>query len=317
MTVSVPDSIASLRGEWLKHLRGVRRLADATLEAYQRDLDQFLDFLAARASVGPEPASELTVAALSNLRPADLRGFLALRRREGAGNRTLMRQLASLRSFARYGERVGKMTASAFTATRGPRIGKTLPRPLTPTAACAVSSVDARRGDERPPWILLRDAAVLTLLYGCGLRISEALSIRANDRPGPATDVLTVRGKGGKYRSVPLIPAVIAATDAYAEACPWTLGGDRPFFVGARGGPLSPRIIQLAVEQMRGALGLPPGATPHSLRHSFATHLLGRGGDLRAIQELLGHASLSTTQIYTQVEPTRLLAAYDAAHPRA
>jgi integrase/recombinase XerC len=317
MDSTSPDSIASLRAEWLRHLRGVRRLAEATLEAYGRDLDQFLAFMAARMASRPGAGGDLTLAALSALRPADLRGFLALRRRDGAGNRTLMRQLASLRSFARYGERTGRISASAFTATRGPRIGKTLPRPLTPTAARAVSHVDSRKGDERPQWILLRDAAVLTLLYGCGLRISEALSIRANDRPGPATDVLTVRGKGGKYRSVPLIPAVIAATDAYAEACPWKLVGDRPFFVGARGGPLSPRIIQLAVEQMRGALGLPPGATPHSLRHSFATHLLGRGGDLRAIQELLGHASLSTTQIYTKVESTRLLAAYDAAHPRA
>jgi integrase/recombinase XerC len=177
--------------------------------------------------------------------------------------------------------------------------------------------VDTRAGDTRDPWILARDAAVLALLYGSGLRIAEALSISRQDAPVGAVDSVTVLGKGGKERSVPVIAPVRAAIEAYLALCPYPLPAKGPLFVGARGGPLSPRIIQYAMETMRSALGLPDTATPHALRHSFATHLLSRGGELRSIQELLGHASLSTTQIYTQVDATRLMAAYDAAHPRA
>lgn len=306
-----PSALARLRGQWLGHLAGVRRLSPATLEAYARDLDQFLAFLA--GETGREPA----LGDLSALKPADLRRFMGQRRKDGIGNRTLMRQLAALRSFARFGDRKGLVTASAFFAARGPRIGRTLPRPLTATAARTVTTIGPRQGEERPRWVLLRDAAVLGLLYGCGLRISEALSLRVRDRPTADHDVLTVTGKGGKRRSTPVLPSVIAAIDDYVAQCPWKLRGDEPLFVGVRGGQLSPRIIQLAVESLRGALGLPESATPHSLRHSFATHLLGRGGDLRAIQELLGHASLSTTQVYTRIDAARLLAAYDAAHPRA
>jgi integrase/recombinase XerC len=301
----------TLRRDWLSHLAHERRLSPKTLEAYGRDLGQFATFLDGHLAVAP------SLAALAALKPADLRAFLGQRRRDGVGNRTLMRQLAALRSFARFGERTGKLTAAAFTAARGPRIGKSLPRPLDARAAKAVTQADTRAGEKREAWVLARDAAVLGLLYGCGLRISEALSLSRAQAPRHAGDTLTVIGKGSKTRMVPVLPVVVAAIEAYLSLCPWRLPPEGPLFLGAKGGPLSPRIIQLAVEGLRGSLGLPSSATPHSLRHSFATHLLGRGGDLRAIQELLGHASLSTTQIYTRIDSARLMAAYDAAHPRA
>lgn len=301
----------SFRSDWLSHLSAERRLSPKTLEAYARDLGQFAAFLTEHLDGAP------SLADIAALKPVDLRAFLGQRRRDGVGNRTLMRQLAALRSFARFGERNGKLTAAAFTATRGPRLGKSLPRPLEPASARAVTQADTRAGEEREQWILARDAAVLGLLYGSGLRISEALSLSLAQAPQSAGETLTVLGKGSKTRMVPVLPVVVTAIAEYLKLCPWRLPPEGPLFVGAKGGPLSPRIIQLAVEGLRGALGLPSSATPHALRHSFATHLLGRGGDLRAIQELLGHASLSTTQIYTRIDSTRLMAAYDAAHPRA
>jgi integrase/recombinase XerC len=301
----------SFRRDWLSHLSSERRLSPKTLEAYGRDLGQFVAFLSEHLGAPP------TLTDIAGLKPADLRAFLGRRRRDGVGNRTLMRQLAALRSFARFGEHSGKLPAAAFAATRGPRLAKSLPRPLEPAAARAVTQAATRAGEEREPWILARDAAVLGLLYGSGLRISEALSLTRARAPLQAGDTLTVIGKGNKTRMVPVLPVVIAAIAGYLKLCPWRLPPEGPLFVGAKGGPLSPRIIQLAVEGLRGALGLPSSATPHALRHSFATHLLGRGGDLRAIQELLGHASLSTTQIYTRIDSARLMAAYDAAHPRA
>lgn len=305
------SDVESLCRDWLAHLGDERRLSPKTLEAYRRDLGQFTGFLAGYLEA---PA---TIADLAALKPLDLRAFLAERRRAGVGNRTLMRQLAALRSFARFGERRGVLTAAAFAATRGPRLGKTLPRPLDAQAARAVTRTEARAGEEREAWVLARDAAVLALLYGSGLRISEALSLTRAQAPQSAGETLTVIGKGSKTRMVPVLPVVVEAITTYIALCPWRLAPDGPLFLGLKGGALSPRIIQLAVEGLRGALGLPSSATPHSLRHSFATHLLGRGGDLRAIQELLGHASLSTTQIYTRIDSARLLAAYDAAHPRA
>jgi integrase/recombinase XerC len=228
-----------------------------------------------------------------------------------------MRQLAALRSFARHLEREGHGTASAFAAIRSPKVDKTLPRPLSAVSAVAVTDAGTRAGEARKPWILARDAAVLSLLYGAGLRISEALGLQRRDAPVNGTDAITVTGKGSKMRSVPVIPPIQRAVEEYLSLCPYVMKPEEPLFVGARGGPLSPRIIQLAVEELRGALGLPDSATPHALRHSFATHLLARGGDLRGIQELLGHASLSTTQLYTKVDATRLMEAFDAAHPRA
>ncbi|CAM5762307.1 tyrosine recombinase XerC [Bosea minatitlanensis] len=301
----------SFRRDWLGHLSAERRLSPKTLEAYARDLGQFAAFLTEHLGGAP------TLADIAGLKPVDLRAFLGRRRRDGVGNRTLMRQLAALRSFARFGERNGKLGAAAFAATRGPRLGKSLPRPLEPASARAVTQAGTRAGEEREPWILARDAAVLGLLYGSGLRISEALSLARAQAPRSAGETLTVIGKGSKTRMVPVLPVVVEAIAEYLRLCPWRLPPEGPLFVGAKGGPLSARIIQLAVEGLRGALGLPSSATPHSLRHSFATHLLGRGGDLRAIQELLGHASLSTTQIYTRIDSARLMATYDAAHPRA
>ena len=229
-----------------------------------------------------------------------------------------MRALAGVRSFARHLEREGKGRVGALAAVRAPKIAKTLPKPLAISAAKRLADADLRSGEERGPWILARDAAVLALLYGSGLRISEALGLQRKAVPAPGKgDALTVTGKGNKQRMVPVLPQVLGLIADYVKLCPYDLPADGALFVGARGGPLSPRVVQLAMARLRGALGLPETATPHALRHSFATHLLARGGDLRAIQELLGHASLSTTQIYTAVDTERLMDVYRSAHPRA
>src|SRR5271166_1767298 len=302
--------LTELASAWLRHLAGERRAAALTLESYARDLRQFLAFAAVHFGAVP------TLATIAGLSPADLRAFLAARREKGAGSRSLLRQLAGLRSFTRYLQRGGKAQSAAFAAVRAPKAARRLPKPLTVGAACEVANAEARAGEDRPSWILARDAAVLGLLYGAGLRISEALGIKRRDAPVGGNDALRVVGKGSKTRDVPVIEPVRRGIEAYLALCPYALPPDRPLFVGAKGGPLSPRIIQLAVERLRGALGLPDTATPHALRHSFATHLLGRGGDLRTIQELLGHASLSTTQIYTAVDGARLVEAYRSAHPR-
>lgn len=296
---------------WLASLRDERRLAAKTLEAYARDVRQFLAFLSDRFEA---PAD---VADFIGLAPADLRGFLAYRRSEEIDPRSLQRALSALRSLARYLERSGAGRASAFSALRSPRAGRRLPRPLAIADAKAVATTEVRDGEARDPWILARDAAVLALCYGAGLRIGEALSIRRKDAPIGEIDQLTILGKGQKTRVAPVIVPVRAAVETYLALCPYALKPEGPLFVGAKGGPLSPRIVQLTMERLRGALGLPDSATPHALRHSFATHLLARGGDLRTIQELLGHASLSTTQIYTAVDSARLIEAYRSAHPRA
>lgn len=297
--------------QWLASLAKERRLSPKTVEAYARDLRQFLTFLTGHLG---EPPS---VKAILELKPLDIRSFLAARRMGSVQSRSLMRQLAALRSFARHLEREGHGTASAFAAIRTPKVDRNLPRPLSAASAVAVTDTELRAGENRKPWILARDAAVLSLLYGAGLRISEALGLQRRDAPANGIDSVTVTGKGGKMRSVPVIPPIQRAVEDYLHLCPYAVPPEGPLFVGARGGPLSPRIIQLAVEELRGALGLPASATPHALRHSFATHLLARGGDLRGIQELLGHTSLSTTQLYTKVDATRLMDAFDSAHPRA
>jgi integrase/recombinase XerC len=296
---------------WLASLAKERRLSAKTVEAYARDLRQFLAFLTHHLG---EPPS---VKGILGLKPLDIRAFLAARRMDAVGSRSLMRQLAALRSFARHLEREGHGTASAFAAIRTPKVDKNLPRPLSAASAVAVTDARTRASENRKPWILARDAAVLSLLYGAGLRISEALGLQRRDAPVDGIDTITVTGKGGKMRSVPVIPPIQRAMEDYLQLCPYAIPPESPLFVGARGGPLSPRIIQLAVEELRGALGLPDSATPHALRHSFATHLLAKGGDLRGIQELLGHASLSTTQLYTKVDAARLMDAFNAAHPRA
>jgi integrase/recombinase XerC len=294
---------------WLRHLGDERRFSAKTVEAYRRDVLQFLAFLAEHLGGAP------SLKELAALTPADVRAFMAARRGDGIGSRSLMRTLAGLRGFARFLERRGKGKVAALTAVRAPKIGKTLPRPLPASAAKRVADPGLAAGDGREAWIHARDAALLALLYGSGLRISEALGLPRGDFD--SADALTVTGKGRKRRMVPLLPQVQKLIADYIALCPRDLPPDGPLFVGVKGGPLSARVVQLAMARLRGALGLPETATPHALRHSFATHLLARGGDLRAIQELLGHASLATTQIYTEVDAERLIEAYRSAHPRA
>ena len=307
--LAAASDVATETAAWLRFLGAERRMADKTLEAYARDVGQFMDFLAGHLGGAP------TLKQLAKLTPADVRAFMAARRGEGLSSRSLMRVLAGTRSFARFLERNGKGKVGALAAVRAPKAGKTLPKPLAIAAAKRISDTDLREGETRAPWILARDAAVLALLYGSGLRISEALSLKRKEFT--ENDAITVTGKGNKTRMVPVLPQVTKSIAGYLELCPLDLPCDGPLFVGARGGPLSPRVVQLTMARLRGALGLPDTATPHALRHSFATHLLARGGDLRAIQELLGHASLSTTQIYTAVDSERLLEVYSSAHPRA
>lgn len=308
---SADPSIAQEMTRWLSHLGAERRLSPKTLEAYGRDLRQCLDFLCAHWG------ERVTLARFAALEATDIRAFMAMRRADDIAGRSLMRALAGLRSFGRFLEREGKGKVGALSAIRAPKVAKSLPKPLPMASAKRLADADERAGEERESWILARDAAVMALLYGSGLRISEALGLKRREVPRPGEgDVLIVTGKGNKTRMVPVLQNVLALVQDYVAMCPYPLPAEGPIFVGARGGPLSPRIIQLAMERLRGALGLPDSATPHALRHSFATHLLSRGGDLRAIQELLGHSSLSTTQVYTGIDAERLLEVYASAHPR-
>ena len=306
------ESIALELTRWLSHLRAERRLSPKTLEAYARDTRQCLDFLCEHWG------ERVTLKRFAAIEAADIRAFMAMRRADEIAGRSLMRALAGLRSFGRFLEREGKGKLGALSAIRAPKIAKSLPKPIQMNAAKRLADADERAGETRETWVLMRDAAVMALLYGSGLRISEALGLKRRDVPRPGEgDVLIVTGKGNKTRMVPVLQNVLTLIADYVATCPYPIPADGPIFVGARGGPLSPRIIQLAMERLRGALGLPDSATPHALRHSFATHLLSRGGDLRAIQELLGHASLSTTQVYTGIDSERLLEVYRSAHPRS
>jgi integrase/recombinase XerC len=315
----LPDSypfatleVAATAGRWLAYLAAERRMSPKTVEAYARDLRQLLAFLAEHFG------RKVSLTMLARLQPQDVRAFMAARRSAGIGSRSLMRALAAARSFARALERDGGGAVGALSAVRSPRLPRSLPKPVAAAAARRMTDTAVRTGETHEPWVLARDAAVLALLYGSGLRISEALGLTRHSVPAPgAGDTLVVTGKGNKTRMVPVLPQVLQLVADYVALCPYDLPADGPLFLGVKGGRLSPRIVQLAVERLRGALGLPETATPHALRHSFATHLLARGADLRAIQELLGHASLSTTQIYTAVDVEQLMAAYRSAHPRA
>jgi len=302
----------SAAAQWLGHLRSERRLSPKTLEAYGRDLQQCIAFL------GEHWGETVSLKRFASLEATDIRAFMASRRSGGIAGRSLMRALAGLRSFGRFLEREGRGKVGALAAIRAPKVSRSLPKPIQMSAAKQMADADLRAGENREQWILARDAAVMALLYGSGLRISEALGLKRRDVPAPGEgDVLLVTGKGNKTRMVPVLQNVLTLIADYVALCPHDLPAASSIFVGARGGPLSPRIIQFTMERLRGSLGLPDSATPHALRHSFATHLLSRGGDLRAIQELLGHASLSTTQIYTGVDAERLLEVYRTAHPRS
>lgn len=293
---------------WLAHLGHGCGHARLTIIAYERDLRQFLGYLDAQLGRRPELSD------LSALRTPMFRGFLASRRRQATSGRSLARALSALRSFFRWLEAEEILTSRAVLSVTRPRVPHGLPKPLTVDRAAALVEGGARAELD---WIVARDTAVLLLLYGSGLRISEAIGLTVGEAPSAERDTLRITGKGDKERVVPVLPVTIEAISRYQKLCPYRLDPRGALFRGAKGGPLSPRLIQLAVARARAGLGLPETATPHALRHSFATHLLASGADLRQIQELLGHASLSTTQIYTEVDRDRLLAVYDAAHPRS
>lgn len=300
---------AALHAQWVAHLRDERGFAANSVEAYERDVGAFLDFL--QSHLGGAPSSK----DLAELEPRDLRAYLAHRRQgpDALADRSLSRALAAIRSFYRYLERRHKLANPRLSLVRGPKLKRALPRPVSEQAAQDL--IAEAEASAAQPWIGARDAALVTLLYASGLRISEALSLTGADQPLPET--LRVTGKGGKQRLVPMLRAAREAIEAYAIGCPHALAKDEPLFRGVRGGPMSPRDAQALMARLRGRLGLPSSATPHALRHSFATHLLANGGDLRAIQDLLGHESLSTTQTYASVETQKILQAYRTAHPRA
>ena len=300
--------LLSARKDWLEQLQKTRRVAKLTVEAYERDSRQFLSFLCQHLGHIPD------ISDLSGLRVADMRSFLAYRRNMGVGSRSLGRGLAGIRSFFNFLTRAGLADVPAARIVRTPKQPKSLPKPLN--IADALHIVDKKNQLDDEPWVASRNAAILTLCYGCGLRISEALSLTPADFSDKNATSIYVTGKGGKTRLVPVIPAVHEAIEDYLSCCPFILPPDQPLFRGVRGGKLQRAIVERAVQQLRSSLGLPDSVTPHALRHSFATHLLSRGGDLRTIQELLGHASLSTTQIYTGVDTDRLMEVYKKAHPR-
>lgn len=292
---------------FLAYLKAERRASAHTQRNYEAALSRFLGFLTGHLGA---PAS---LDALARLDARDFRAFLAARRAGGVGAATLKLELSALRSLYAFLRRREGVENDAIGVMRGPKAKERLPRPVSEVDAKALIE-DCAAGGE-PPWVKARDAALFTLLYGAGLRISEALSLRRGD--APFGERLRILGKGGKTRDAPLIPVAREAVDVYLTLCPYGTGADDPLFYSVRGKPLSPRLAQRGMEARRRRLGLPDSATPHALRHAFATHLLAAGGDLRAIQELLGHASIAATQRYTKVDAERLLAVYDQAHPRA
>ncbi len=294
---------------FLGHLTGERRLSKKTVEAYQRDLSAFLEFVTTHLD------DTIHLGKLATLKPNDFRAYLAHRRR---GNKPLsaasiQRQLSAIRTFYRYLERRWDVRNAALPLIKGPRAKRPLPKPLSISGAKELISEGTLMGGEA--WVEARNTAVLTLCYGAGLRISEALSLTGAEIP--LGQSLSLTGKGSKTRIVPIISAIREAVQKYIELCPYPLMANQPIFRGVRGKTLRPEIIQKEVRKLRSALGLPETATPHALRHSFATHLLAGGGDLRTIQQLLGHASLSTTQRYTEVDANALMRVHKAAHPRA
>ena len=307
ITYSAEPAVVAAIAEWRGWLAHERRASRHTLDAYERDLSAFFRFLSEHLGFPPGMRD------LEGLKPADFRGYLAKRGSAGLSRASTARAMSALRGFFRFLGRNHLADNAAIDGLRTPKVPKSVPRALS--EAEALESVDAIADLSDEPWIAKRDTAVVTLLYGCGLRIGEALALNRGQAPKGETMIIT--GKGNKQRMVPVLPVVVAAIEDYLATCPYPLGDDDPLFVGARGGRLNPGVAQRQMRRLRALLGLSDTATPHALRHSFATHLLAGGGDLRTIQELLGHASLSSTQRYTEVDAARLSAVYRAAHPRA
>jgi len=305
-----PKTAEGARQAWLQHLAHERRASPRTLEAYGFAAARYIAFLERHRG------EALSVPGLATVTAAEVRAWLAHLRTgdHPLSPRSLSQSLSAIRTFHRFLDRRLDAPNAAMTLVRGPRVKPSAPRPVTEDQAAGLLAEPGLDPD-REDWEAARDQAVLSLLYGCGLRISEALSLKRSD--APLGDVLRITGKGSKTRMVPVLPAVRASVDAYVAELSFVVEADEPLFRAKRGGPLSPRHVQATVQALRGRLGLPASATPHALRHSFATHLLGAGADLRSIQELLGHASLSTTQRYTEVDAAALLGAYNRAHPHA
>ena len=303
----ISPALGAALADWLDTERALKGAAENTLTAYRADVTGFLAFMALHhgGAEGLGPIARLSV--------SDMRAWMARERADGLGARSLARKLSAVKTFYRWLARREGFEPTAVLLTRSPKYTRKLPRPLAEDAARAM--IDRVEVQAREAWVGARDVAVVTLLYGCGLRISEALGLTGRDFPLPAS--LRILGKGGKERMVPVIAAAREAVADYVAICPWPVEPDAPLFRGIRGGALNGRAIQKVMELSRMQLGLPATATPHAMRHSFATHLLNKGGDLRAIQELLGHASLSTTQAYTAVDTARLIEVYEAAHPKA
>lgn len=294
-----------LLDQWLAQLAGSRGASAATLIAYRHDVGGYLGFMSQHIG------ADLGLTALGAVTTADLRAWMAQARANDLGARSLGRALSAVKTFYRWLGQSHGIATSAVLAMRSPKAGARLPRPISPAAARDV--LDRTELQAAEPWVAARDVAVVTLLYGCGLRISEALGLTRADTP--LAEVLRITGKGGRMRLVPVLPVARAAVQTYLRLCPYNPPPGGALFLGVRGGALNPRIVQKTMADVRRQLGLPDTTTPHAMRHSFATHLLAAGGDLRTIQALLGHASLSTTQVYTGVDQARLMQVYRAAHP--
>ncbi len=307
MALTLPEDVRDAIADWRQWLSAERRASDHTTENYLADLYSFLGFV--RGHKGDTP--DITV--LLQLNPRDFRSWLARRSMDGMAKSSTARALSSLRNFYRFLDRTGRGQNAAVNSIRNPKLPQSVPKPLSPADAMAVLDNAGAWQDE--PWLAKRNLALFILLYGCGLRISEALDLNANQRP--TGDSMVITGKGNKQRLVPVLQIVRDAIDDYVHTCPYAPNGNEPLFVGARGGRLVAQVAQREMRKIRGLLNLPDTATPHAMRHSFATHLLAGGGDLRTIQDLLGHASLSTTQRYTSVDTERLMAVYQGTHPRA
>ena len=302
-----PEATRSLLSEWLAELSAVQGVAANTIASYERDVAGFFSFLSGywEGAAAPENLKKVGI--------KDMRAWMAHCRNRGLSSRSLARALSAVKNFYRWFADRSEFDPEAVLATRSPKVNGRLPRPLAKDAAKSV--IDFVGDSASEGWVAARDEAVLTLMYGCGLRVSEALSLTRGALP--VGDTLRIRGKGGKERVVPVLPAARQAVEAYARLCPFSLGDEAALFVGVRGAPLNQRTVRSVMEKARKSLGLPETATPHALRHSFATHLLEASSDLRAIQELLGHASISTTQAYTGVDRARLADVYRKAHPRS